>query len=82
MGSKEDILARLKKHAVDQVERPEMTFEPLTFSDPLAQFEKLRGVGERAGRERGNPERVPRCQVDRVEFTGSYMCHGESRHVG
>ena len=35
MGSKEDILARLKKHAVDQVERPEMTFEPLTFSDPL-----------------------------------------------
>ena len=70
MGSKEDILARLKKHAVDQVERPEMTFETLTFSDPLA------------GRERGNPERVPGCQVDRVEFTGSYMCHGESRHVG
>ena len=31
MGSKEDILVRLKKHAVDQVERPEMTFEPLTF---------------------------------------------------
>ena len=41
MGSKEDILARLKKHAVDQVERPEMTFETLTFSDPLVQFEKI-----------------------------------------
>ena len=44
MGSKEDILARLKKHAVDQVERPEMTFEPLTFSDPLVQFEKIMKV--------------------------------------
>ena len=41
MGSKEDILVRLKKHAVDQVERPEMTFEPLTFFDPLVQFEKI-----------------------------------------
>ena len=41
MGSKEDILARLKKHAVDQVERPEMTFETLTFSDPLVQFGKI-----------------------------------------
>jgi len=84
MGSKEDILARLKKHAVDQVERPEMTFETLTFSDPLVQFEKIMKAvgGKRAGRERGNPERVPGCQVDRIEFTGSYMCHGESRHVG
>ena len=41
MGSKEDILVRLKKHAVDQVERPEMTFEPLTFFDLLVQFEKI-----------------------------------------
>ena len=41
MGSKEDILVRLKKHAVDQVERPEMTFEPLTFFDPLVQLEKI-----------------------------------------
>ena len=41
MGSKEDILVRLKKHAVDQVERPEMTFEPLTFFDPLVHFEKI-----------------------------------------
>lgn len=41
MSSKDDILARLKKHAVDQVERPEMTFKPLTYPDPLAQFEKI-----------------------------------------
>ncbi len=26
---------------MDQVERPEMTFETLTFSDPLVQFEKI-----------------------------------------
>ena len=49
MGSKEDILVRLKKHAVDQVERPEMTFEPLTFFDPLVQFEKImKAVGGNA----------------------------------
>ena len=41
MSSRDDILARLKKHAVDQVERPEMTFEPLVYSDPLEQFKKI-----------------------------------------
>ena len=46
MSSKEDILARLKKHAIDPVERPGMEFIPLTYADPLAQFEKiLKGVG-------------------------------------
>lgn len=41
MSSKDDILARLKKHAVDQVERPEMTFKPLTYPDRWRQFEKI-----------------------------------------
>ena len=46
MGSKEEIFARIKAHSVDQVERPEMTFAPLVFPDPLAQFEKiLKAVG-------------------------------------
>ena len=46
MGSKEEIFARIKAHGVDQVERPEMTFTPLTFPEPLAQFEKiLKAVG-------------------------------------
>ena len=46
MGSKEEIFARIKAHGVDQVERPEMTFTPLTFPEPLVQFEKiLKAVG-------------------------------------
>ncbi|MCQ4872673.1 LutC/YkgG family protein [Butyricimonas paravirosa] len=46
MSSKEDILARLKKHAIDPVERPGMEFTPITYADPLAQFEKiLKAVG-------------------------------------
>ena len=41
MSSKEDILARLRKHAIEPVKRPEMTFEPLAYEHPLEQFEKI-----------------------------------------
>ncbi len=41
MSSKEDILARLRKHAIEPVKRPEMTFEPLAYEHPLKQFEKI-----------------------------------------
>lgn len=41
MSSKEDILARLRKHAIEPVKRPEMTFEPLAYEYPLEQFEKI-----------------------------------------
>ena len=41
MSSKEDILARLRKHAIEPVKRPELTFEPLAYEHPLEQFEKI-----------------------------------------
>lgn len=41
MSSKEDILARLRKHAIEPVKRPEMTFESLAYEHPLEQFEKI-----------------------------------------
>ena len=78
MSSKEDILARLKKHAIDPVERPGMEFTPITYADPLAQFEKiLKAVGANFV-----SERVPECQVDRFEPAGDHVCHGESRQSG
>ncbi len=46
MGSKDEIFARIKAHGIDRVERPEMTFTPLVYPDPLVQFEKiLKAVG-------------------------------------
>ena len=34
-------MARLRKHAIEPVKRPEMTFEPLAYEHPLEQFEKI-----------------------------------------
>ena len=46
MGSKDEIFARIKAHGIDRVERPEMTFTPLVYPDPLVKFEKiLKAVG-------------------------------------
>lgn len=34
-------MARLRKHAIEPVKRPELTFEPLAYEHPLEQFEKI-----------------------------------------
>lgn len=34
-------MAWLRKHAIEPVKRPEMTFEPLAYEHPLEQFEKI-----------------------------------------
>ena len=41
MSSKEDIFARMRKHAIEPEKLPEMTFEPLAYEHPLEQFEKI-----------------------------------------
>lgn len=46
MSSKDLILAALRANAKEKRERPEMTFSPLTYPDPLGQFQKiLKAVG-------------------------------------
>ena len=46
MSSKDDILAKIKANTHDEWKRPELAFTPLSYSEPLVQFEKiLKAVG-------------------------------------
>ena len=41
MSSKDDILAKIKANTHDEWKRPELAFTPLSYSEPLVQFEKI-----------------------------------------
>lgn len=41
MSSRDDILARLQQNAIKPEQRPEMNFQPLTFANPVEQFQKI-----------------------------------------
>ena len=46
MSSKDDILAKIKANTHDEWKRPELAFTPLSYSEPLVQFDKiLKAVG-------------------------------------
>ena len=46
MSSKDDILAKIKANTHDEWKHPELAFTPLSYSEPLVQFEKiLKAVG-------------------------------------
>lgn len=41
MSSRDEILSRLRKRAGQPVDRPKLNFKPLTFDDPLEQFQQI-----------------------------------------
>ena len=41
MSSRDEILARLKQNAIKPEPRPEADFQPLTFTNPVEQFQKI-----------------------------------------
>lgn len=41
MSSRDEILARLKQKAIKPEPRPEADFQPLTFTNPVEQFQKI-----------------------------------------
>ena len=46
MSIKDDFLAKIKANTHDEWKRPELAFTPLSYSEPLVQFEKiLKAVG-------------------------------------